>query len=65
MSDFYLTCLGHFVAQGQVKSVEVKVEAISDSSEPTCKRQLMRFRGMAGYHRNSAIISQRYFAYFL
>ena len=42
---------GHFVGQGQVKPVEAKVEAISDFSVPTCKRQLMRFLGMAGYYR--------------
>ena len=46
-----LTFLGHIVGQGQVKSVEAKVEAISDFPVPTCKRQLMRFLGMAGYYR--------------
>ena len=31
------------VAQGQVKPVEAKVEAISHFPVPSCKRQLMRF----------------------
>ena len=46
-----LSFLGHIVGQGQVKSVEAKVEAISDFPVPTGKRQLMRFLGMAGYYR--------------
>ena len=28
------------------------MKAISDMSVPTCKRQLMRFLGKAGYYRN-------------
>ena len=43
--------LGHVVGQEQVKPVEAKVKAISDFPISTCKRQLMRFLGMAGYHR--------------
>ena len=39
--------MGH----GQVKPIEAKVEAISNFPVPTCKRQLMRFLGMAGYYR--------------
>ena len=46
-----LTFLGHIVGQGQVTPVEAKVEAISDFPVPTCKRQLMRFLGKAGYYR--------------
>ena len=46
-----LTFLGHVVGQGQVKPVEAKVKAILDFPVPTCKRQLMRFLGMAGYYR--------------
>ena len=46
-----LTFLGYIVGQGQVKPIEAKVEAISDFPVPTCKRQLMRFLGMAGYYR--------------
>ena len=46
-----LTFLGHVVGQGQVKHVEAKVKAISDFPVPSCKRQLMRFLGMAGYYR--------------
>ena len=45
-----LTFLGH-VGKGQVKPVGAKVEAISDFPVPTCKRQLMRFLGMADYYR--------------
>ena len=39
--------MGH----GKVKPIDAKVEAISDFPVPTCKRQLMRFLGMAGYYR--------------
>ena len=39
------------MGQGQVKPVEAKVEAISDFSVPTGKRQLMHFLSMAGYYR--------------
>ena len=46
-----LTFLGHVVDHGQVKPIEAKVEAISNFPVPTCKRQLMRFLGMAGYYR--------------
>ena len=46
-----LKFLGHVVGHGQVKPIEAKVEAISNFPVPTCKRQLMRFLGMAGYYR--------------
>ena len=46
-----LTFLGHVVGQGQVKPVEAKGKAISYFPVPTCKRQLVRFLGMAGYYR--------------
>ena len=46
-----LTFLGHVVGQGQVKPVEATLKTISDFPVPTCKRQLMRFLGMAGYYR--------------
>ena len=36
---------------GQVKPLEAKVNAISEFPVPKCKRQLMRFLGMAGYYR--------------
>ena len=39
--------MGH----GQIKLIEAKFEAISDFLVPTCKKQLMRFFGMAGYYR--------------
>ena len=38
------------MGQGQVKSLEAKVNAISEFPVPKCKRQLMRFLGMAGYY---------------
>ena len=41
----------HVVGQIQVKHEEAKVKAILDFPVPTCKRQLMRFLGMAGYYR--------------
>ena len=46
-----LTFLRHVVGHGQVKPIEAKVEAISNFPVHTCKRQLMRFLGMAGYYR--------------
>ena len=46
-----VTFLGHLVGQGQVKPLEAKVNAISEFPAPKCKRQLMRFLGMAGYYR--------------
>ena len=46
-----VTFLGHLVAQGQVKPLEAKVNAISEFPVPKCKRQLMRFLCMAGYYR--------------
>ena len=46
-----VTFLGHLVGQRQVKSLEAKVNAISEFPVPKCKRQLMRFLGMAGYYR--------------
>ena len=46
-----VTFLGHLVGQGQVKPLEAKVNAISEFPVPKCKRQLIRFLGMAGYYR--------------
>ena len=46
-----VTFLGHLVGQGHVKPLEAKVNAISEFPVPKCKRQLMRFLGMAGYYR--------------
>ena len=46
-----VTFLEHLVGQGQVKPLEAKVNAISEFPVPKCKRQLMRFLGMAGYYR--------------
>ena len=45
-----VTFLGHLVGQGQVKPLKAKVNAISEFPVPKCKRQLMRFLGMAGYY---------------
>ena len=39
------------MGQGQVKPTKAKVEAILKFPVPTCKRQLMRFLGMASYYR--------------
>ena len=46
-----VTFLGHLVGQGQVKPLGAKFSAISEFPVPKCKRQLMRFLGMAGYYR--------------
>ena len=46
-----VTFLGHLEGQGQVKPLQAKVNAISEFPVPKCKRQLMRFFGMAGYYR--------------
>ena len=47
----HVTYLGHIVGQGQVKSVNAKVEAIADFPQPTTKKHVMRLLGMAGYYR--------------
>ena len=39
------------MGQGQVKPVLAKIQAISDFPVPECRKQLMRFLGMAGYYR--------------
>lgn len=44
--------LGKEVGHGQVRPVEVKVEAISKFPVPTTRRELRRFLGMAGYYRS-------------
>ena len=46
-----VTFLGHLVGQGQVKPLKATVNTISEFPVPKCKRQLMRFLGMAGYYR--------------
>jgi hypothetical protein len=46
-----VTFLGHVVGQGQVKPALAKIQAISDFLVPACRKQLMRFLGMAGYYR--------------
>ena len=47
----HLIFLGHVVAQGQIKPVAAKVEAIVDFPVPANKRECMRFLGMTGYYR--------------
>ena len=39
------------MGQNQVKAIDVKVKAISDFSVPSCRTQLMRCLGMAGFYR--------------
>ena len=50
------------MGQCQIKPIEAEVEAISDFSVPTGKRQLMLFLSMAGYLRkfcnNFSIIAE-------
>ncbi|XP_062610561.1 uncharacterized protein LOC134272333, partial [Saccostrea cucullata] len=43
--------LGHIVGNGHVRPVFAKVEAIVNFPAPRCKKELMRFLGMAGYYR--------------
>ena len=45
-----VTYLGYVVGSGQVKPV-AKVQSIIDFPIPTCKREIMRFLGVAGYYR--------------
>lgn len=46
-----VTYLGKIVGQGQVRPVRAKVLAIDQFPQPTTKKELMRFLGMAGYYR--------------
>lgn len=46
-----VTYLGKQVGQGCVRPVSAKVEAILQFPQPTNKRELRRFLGMAGYYR--------------
>ena len=46
-----VTYLGHVVGQGKVKPVDAKIDAISQFPQPTTKKHVMRFLGMAGYYR--------------
>ena len=47
----HITFLGYIVGQGKITPVMAKVEAITSFPAPQAKRELMRFLGMAGYHR--------------
>ena len=44
--------LGHIVGQGQVRSLDVKIQAIAKFPIPTSWKELARSLGMAGYYRN-------------
>ena len=53
-SDFCkatIVYLGHEIGQGQVRPIQAKVQGIVEYTEPTNKRGIMRFLGMAGYYR--------------
>ena len=43
--------LGHEIGQGKVRPIQDKVLAIAKYAEPTNRRGVMRFLGMAGYYR--------------
>ncbi len=43
--------LGHVVRHGQVRPVNVKVQAVEQFPVPTTKKELMRFLGLVGYYR--------------
>ena len=47
----HVTYLGHIVGQGKVKPISAEIEAISAFPQPSTKKQVMRFLGMAGYYR--------------
>lgn len=47
-----VTYLGHIVGQGQVRPVDIKVQAILYYPPPTTKKELMRFLGLVGYYRS-------------
>lgn len=46
-----VTYLGKVVGQGFVCPVEAKIQAVKQFPQPTTKKELMRFLGMAGYYR--------------
>lgn len=46
-----VTYLGKVVGQGFVCPVEAKVQAVKQFPQPSTKKELMRFLGMAGYYR--------------
>ena len=48
----HVVFLSHVVGQGEVAPVAAKVEAILKFPDPTDKREVMRFIGMAGNYRN-------------
>ncbi|CAB3995666.1 Hypothetical predicted protein [Paramuricea clavata] len=47
----HVTYLGHIVGQGKVKPISAKIEAICAFPQPSTKKQVMCFLGMAGYYR--------------
>jgi hypothetical protein len=46
-----VTYLGMVVGQGFVCPVEAKVQAVKQFPQPSTKKELMRFLGLAGYYR--------------
>ena len=44
--------LGHIVGQGQVRTLDAKIQTIAKFSIPTSWKELAKFLGMAGYYRN-------------
>ena len=46
-----VTYLGKVVGQGFVRPVEAKIQAVKQFPQPSTKKELMRFLGMAGYYR--------------
>ena len=46
-----VTFLGHVVGQDLVEPIIAKVEAIVDFPEPSNKKELLRFLGIADYYR--------------
>ena len=46
-----VTYLGHIVGGGQIAPIDAKVATIVEFPQPTTRKELRRFLGMAGYYR--------------
>ncbi|MCG8096943.1 MAG: DDE-type integrase/transposase/recombinase [Candidatus Thiodiazotropha endolucinida] len=46
-----IECLGHSVAAQSVRPQEDKIQAIKDAPQPSTKRQIKSFLGLAGFYR--------------
>ncbi|CAB4001500.1 Hypothetical predicted protein [Paramuricea clavata] len=53
----HVTYLGHIVGQGKVKPISAKIEAISAFPQPSTKKQVMHFLGMAALLQSGPVLS--------